>query len=307
MSGAKQGVEFIPVDIDIFDDNKIYLLQRRYPCKGFYYLMVIWAEIFRNSYYLSWDPTTKEKFCSRIQIDQEDFQEVLDYILELELMNPQLYEDYKILTSYGIQIRWMKAVKRRTSVTMNRLYVLVKQEEIDQVKVKRLIIEDANGEVEKRPVRRSKVKAEPEDMPPVDDPQPEFTVGAHTIEFVKDFIKIPYDDRNSEFKQEWPEAYYKSYQWFSSLIINDYPTLHRSTYQVSLKEYRELYKEYKWDKPDMIATLDTLTGSGNIQPDTVLKNKLKAFLKPIMAAKSRAKSNTPVPKKETVLYDATKN
>lgn len=114
----KSGIDYFPMDVDIFDDDKIFDLQCEYgPLGEIVYLRLI-CLIYKNGYYYRFSSLQKlaslvmRSIGARWVDSKELIEEVIKYAVSCELFSRELFEK-GILTSKGIQSRFKLATERR--------------------------------------------------------------------------------------------------------------------------------------------------------------------------------------------------
>lgn len=115
----KQGLEYFPFDIDFFQDIKIRKLIRYQGGKAITVYTLLLCIIYRDGYYTRWDEELPFIISELSGYDEAYIQEVIKCCLTVGLFNKQLFESDKVLTSKGIQERYIninKSCKRCASV-----------------------------------------------------------------------------------------------------------------------------------------------------------------------------------------------
>ena len=133
---VKKGLEFVPIDVDLFDDYKIIrlMIEHGHGASTFYIFLILL--VYKEGYYLK---TTKEDVIKRIQMmfrgckspDPEYISKILDTMLELGLFDKVLFEKKSVLTSHGIQKRfnYIELLSKRKYLVSE--YCLLSEEEIN--------------------------------------------------------------------------------------------------------------------------------------------------------------------------------
>lgn len=123
----KEGLDYFELDCQI--DDKIKLIQAEYGLKGFAVVVKLFQRIYgERGYYCEWNDDTILLFMSDNGLDSENktlIQGITDACIRRGLFSETLYKEYGILTSHGIQERYINAVSRRESVKMEKAYLLV--------------------------------------------------------------------------------------------------------------------------------------------------------------------------------------
>jgi uncharacterized phage protein (TIGR02220 family) len=121
----KEGLEYFPVDVDMAQDDKIYMIEVECGLEGFGLLMKLLMKVYKNSYYLDWNEKTAKIFAHKNSVDVNVINNLIQSALENKVFNEEKYEQYNILTSTGIQKRYFKATVRRKDVEYNTEYILI--------------------------------------------------------------------------------------------------------------------------------------------------------------------------------------
>ena len=121
----KEGLEYFPVDVDMAQDDKIYMIEVECGLEGFGLLMKLLMKIYKNSYYLNWNEKTAKIFAHKNSVDVNVINNLIQSALENKVFNKEKYEQYNILTSTGIQKRYFKATIRRKDVEYSKEYILI--------------------------------------------------------------------------------------------------------------------------------------------------------------------------------------
>jgi hypothetical protein len=124
----KIGLDYFPLDVSI-DDN-IELLEAEEGLEGFAILIKIWQKIYSNGYFIEWNDDSSLLFCKKINADKTKVNSVINTCLRRNLFNYKLYDKYKILTSSGVQKRFITACyqSKRKSISVISEYILVNSE-----------------------------------------------------------------------------------------------------------------------------------------------------------------------------------
>lgn len=124
---VKEGLDYFELDCQL--DDKIKLIQAEYGLKGFAVVVKLFQKIYgEHGYYCEWNDDTILLFMSENGLGSENktlIKGITEACIRRGLFSEKLYEDYRILTSPGIQERYMNAVSRRESVKMKKAYLLV--------------------------------------------------------------------------------------------------------------------------------------------------------------------------------------
>ena len=103
----KEGLDYFPLDVDL-DDAEEYL-EAKFGLEGFGILIKLWSRIYKKrGYYCNWDDRAKFLFSKDINVAPELVNKIVNFCLDNNIFNQGLFNDYEILTSRGIQVRYVK-------------------------------------------------------------------------------------------------------------------------------------------------------------------------------------------------------
>lgn len=124
----KKGLEYFPVDVDMFSDIKLRKLIRCQGGKAVTVYVCLLCIIYENGYYIRWDEDLLFIISERTGYEEAYIQEVLKSCLAVGLFDRAMWAD-GVLTSRGIQYRYTEVSSRRTSTI--REYSLISAQEDD--------------------------------------------------------------------------------------------------------------------------------------------------------------------------------
>ena len=135
----KTGLDYFPLDVDIADDEKILYLESETGLEGFAVYVKLLATIYRSGYYIMWTETQLGIYSRRFFVDKNTLSTVVSVCNNIGLFDKNLFEKYRILTSHGIQTRYLLASERRSSVSMIEEFCLLDSEQTAKNKKIKLI------------------------------------------------------------------------------------------------------------------------------------------------------------------------
>lgn len=139
----KEGLEYFPLDVDIDMDDKVALIEAKHGLIGFAIVIKLLMKIYKNSYFYEWSEKEQLLFSKRVNVDINSINEVVNDCVKWNLFDKRTFEDCGILSSRGIQRRYLKAVERRKNVQIRKNYLLLDSEEVNAYT--NLVIVDNNG------------------------------------------------------------------------------------------------------------------------------------------------------------------
>lgn len=124
----KLGLDYFPLDVNI-DDN-VELLEAECGLEGFAILVKLWQKIYSNSYYIEWNEDIELLFSRKINADRNKVNSVVNACLRRNIFDKDMYDKYSILTSRGIQKRYVLACSssKRKSIVFEERFLLLEGE-----------------------------------------------------------------------------------------------------------------------------------------------------------------------------------
>lgn len=122
----KEGLDYFELDC-VLDDN-MRLLQAEFGLKGFAIVVKLWQKIYSGrGYYCEWNKDIALLFMSDNGLNGEAnfIEEVIQCCFKRDILSREMFEKYGILTSRGIQKRYLNAVSRRENIVLKNEYLLV--------------------------------------------------------------------------------------------------------------------------------------------------------------------------------------
>lgn len=121
------GIEYYPFNVDFFDDDKITLIESEFGVKGSMIAIRLLCKIYRQGYYYLWGDDECLIFSRKAGADfvPGTVKEVVKGLVRRSFFDKGVYDQFNILTSRGIQQRYVDAVKRRQVVTIRRELLLI--------------------------------------------------------------------------------------------------------------------------------------------------------------------------------------
>ena len=129
---VKRGLMYFRMDCDLFQDRKLKRLMRRWQNDGLAVYLALLCEIYRDKgYYIVADKDLIADIADTCLLDDDRTSNIFRDCIELGLFDRQLYEHRELLTSRGIQARYldiMAVLRRKAGIDAE--YSLISSEEI---------------------------------------------------------------------------------------------------------------------------------------------------------------------------------
>ncbi len=123
----KEGLDYFPIDVDMFteQDDKTYLLDAKYDLSGVGIILKLLQKIYGDKgYYKKWGDREAIIFSKQLHCDINVVNNLINDCINEGFFDSNLYKKYGILTSKGIQVRYLEACKRRKRVNVIREYII---------------------------------------------------------------------------------------------------------------------------------------------------------------------------------------
>ncbi len=137
----KDGLDYFPLDVDIASDEKVEYIEAKFGLEGFATIIHLLAAIYRSGYYIKWGEMQVYVTSKRINLPVNTLQEIVSHLVNVDFFDRNLYETFSILTSHGIQTRYLQACEYRKKIHMVKEFCLLTAE--DGVKEGRFLYQPA--------------------------------------------------------------------------------------------------------------------------------------------------------------------
>lgn len=157
----KSGIEYFPLDCQL--DEKFELIEAEFGLTGFAVVVKLLQRIYAGQgYYCEWTNEVALLFSKKIGLGCNAVSEIVDASIRRGIFDKTLYDSYGILTSRGIQSRYLEAVSRRKKVEVKKEYLLINCDQISKnvdISSKNVCINQENADISKQSkVKESRVK-----------------------------------------------------------------------------------------------------------------------------------------------------
>lgn len=122
----KDGLDYFPLDVNFLSDLKIKKIIRAYGAQAVAVVMSVLTTVYRdNGYFATYDDDLIFIIADELKLEDGYVKDVIEKMIEVEFLDKKQKEENKILTSIGIQERYLKACERRVKTTLNATYNLL--------------------------------------------------------------------------------------------------------------------------------------------------------------------------------------
>lgn len=121
---TKEGLEYFSLDVDILGDDKIKIIKAKHGLAGFAIIILLLTKIYNNGYYYKWTEDEQYLFSDDTKTDINVVINIVNDCINKGFFHRSLYDQYEILTSRGIQKRYLQGVIRRKNIILIREYFI---------------------------------------------------------------------------------------------------------------------------------------------------------------------------------------
>ena len=125
---VKEGLDYFELDCHM--EEKVRLIQAEFGLKGFAIVVKLYQKIYGGfGYYCEWNEDSLLLFMSENGVSSRDeknlISEIVAACIRRNIFSEKLFNEFGILTSYGVQKRYLNAVSRREKVELIKEYLLI--------------------------------------------------------------------------------------------------------------------------------------------------------------------------------------
>lgn len=125
---VKYSLEYFPLDVDIFDDEKVIPVSSEYGAQGDAVIIRILCSIYRNGYFIECTESFIYKIAKQATVTHDIVKGVVEGLVKWDFFDKGVYSARNVITSAGIQKRWSEAVRKRVISVKNLPYWIHEKE-----------------------------------------------------------------------------------------------------------------------------------------------------------------------------------
>ncbi|MBM7550538.1 DUF4373 domain-containing protein [Peptoniphilus gorbachii] len=187
---VKEGLDYFPLYVDIFEDEKIEAISGEFGIKGEIIVVKLLCAIYKKGYFILWSDLIIAQMLKRLPgISKDLLNNVVERLVLWEFFDKDLFHSAGILTSEKIQENFFEATKRRKSPKPT-LYVLDKFLENDNS-----IKNDVNGVNVDINTQTKGVNVDINTQSKVKESKVKDSVSNNTISLLNKMLKIKVDSK----------------------------------------------------------------------------------------------------------------
>lgn len=122
----KQGLSYFPFDVSFFSDRKVRKIIRGCGPGSPTILICLLCNIYEDQgYYILWDKELPFDIADTIGVPEGTVKELIKKAVDVDFFDKEMFEKEHILTSRGIQSRFIESTKKRKDVTIKKEYWII--------------------------------------------------------------------------------------------------------------------------------------------------------------------------------------
>lgn len=151
---TKKGLDYFPLDVDFLSDLKVRRIIKACGKEAVHILVALLANIDRDEgYYVLWDDDLAFLVADEVGTKEGTVEELVRKAVQVKFFDKDIFDKYSVLTSKGIQNRYILATKERKKVELEFKYLLA-----NEVNRSNISINGRNNSVNQGNNQQSKVK-----------------------------------------------------------------------------------------------------------------------------------------------------
>jgi len=153
----KNGLDYFPVDTDIFEDEKIRFITAKCGLIAASILFILLCRIYRNGAFIKWDEDAEILFAAGLgkMITRVKIQAIIDESLRRDFFSQEMFTRHKILTSKGIQKRFINVCSSlHRKSTLLESYLISSEETTSQPEVN----SEESAQKKRKEIKRNEMK-----------------------------------------------------------------------------------------------------------------------------------------------------
>lgn len=151
---TKKGLDYFPLDVDFLSDLKVRRIIKACGKEAVHILVALLANIYHDEgYYVLWDDDLAFLVADEVGTKEGTVEELVRKAVQVKFFDKDIFDKYSVLTSKGIQNRYILATKERKKVELEFKYLLT-----NEVNRSNISINGRNNSVNQGNNQQSKVK-----------------------------------------------------------------------------------------------------------------------------------------------------
>lgn len=157
---TKDGLDYFPLDVDVFEDEKIEAIAGEFGIKGEIAVIKLLCAIYKKGYFILWNDLTQATLLKRLPgVSKEMLNQIVNRLVIWGFFDKELFDSVEVLTSENIQATYFEATKRRKSPKPTKYVINVNNNTQDE-----RVNDDINPQSKEKESKVNKIKDYEEDM-----------------------------------------------------------------------------------------------------------------------------------------------
>lgn len=157
---TKEGLDYFPLDVDVFEDEKIEAIAGEFGLKGEIAVIKLLCAIYKKGYFILWNDLTQATLLKRLPgVSKEMLNQIVNRLVKWGFFDKKLFDSVEVLTSENIQATYFEATKRRKSPKPTKYVINVNTNTQDE-----RVNDDINPQSKVNKSKLNKIKDYEEDM-----------------------------------------------------------------------------------------------------------------------------------------------
>ena len=121
----KQGIDYFPLDVDFFSNIKIRKIAKACGPNASAVIICLLCNIYRDEgYYILWDEDLPFVIADQVGVSEGCVKEIITKAVQVDFFSKELYDKYQILTSAGIQKRFLTITYKRKEIDIDKKFMV---------------------------------------------------------------------------------------------------------------------------------------------------------------------------------------
>lgn len=126
---AKSGLNFFPLDCQL--DEKFELIEAEFGMEGFAVIIKLLQRIYAiEGYYCEWSEEVSLLFSKQIYMEKDRVQRIIEAAIRRGIFSREIFEKHNVLTSNGIQKRFVYGSSRKQKVELKEDFLLLENDDL---------------------------------------------------------------------------------------------------------------------------------------------------------------------------------
>lgn len=123
---TKDGLDYFPLDVNVFEDEKIEAIAGEFGIKGELAVIKLLCAIYKKGYFILWNDLTQATLLKRLPgVSKEMLNQIVNRLVLWGFFDKKLFDSVEVLTSENIQAIYFEATKRRKSTKPTKYVINV--------------------------------------------------------------------------------------------------------------------------------------------------------------------------------------